>query len=90
MHNIISNYLCILINKYQPDIIALQETRFKNNNQFDINHYICIMKNRNSAAGGVAMYCTLQIVYQLKQSILIRFMRQYCNPSFNGYKNHNL
>lgn len=50
------NYLRLLINKYEPDIIALQETRFKNNNRIDINHYICIMKNRNSAAGGVAIY----------------------------------
>ncbi|XP_053989865.1 uncharacterized protein LOC128882311, partial [Hylaeus volcanicus] len=51
--------LQILINKYSPDIICLQETNFKNNFQANIKNYTNFTKNRTNAthaSGGVATY----------------------------------
>lgn len=59
-----NNHLRLLINKHQPDIIALQETRFKNNQHINIKNYNCIFKNRNSASGGVAIYIKSNISTQ--------------------------
>lgn len=51
-----TNHLQLLINKYSPDVIALQETRFKDNKHCDLRTYKCFFKNRSTAAGGVALF----------------------------------
>lgn len=51
-----SNHLKLLIAKYNPDVLALQETRFKSQEHSNISSFHCYFKNRTSAAGGVAVY----------------------------------
>lgn len=50
------NHLLLLLSKINPDVLALQETRFKNSEHSEIRNYKCFFKNRSQAAGGVAIY----------------------------------
>lgn len=50
------NYLKLIISTHNPDVIALQETRFVNNKTISLKNYNDLFKNRATASGGVALY----------------------------------
>lgn len=49
-------HLKLIISSHSPSILALQETRFKQNQHINLKGYKIFFKNRNDAAGGVALY----------------------------------
>lgn len=50
------DYLNLLISYQNPSILAIQEKRFKQNQFKNLCNYNIFFKNRNEAAGGVAIY----------------------------------
>lgn len=44
-----------LINKYNPAVLAFQETWLKPGFQFRLSSYVCLREDRNDGYGGVAL-----------------------------------